>query len=79
MEITEADINKQAEKVMSCVFGVVAQCGNTELLRILLEMLISLSVGILRGLKNDAYVEGFLSAAIKDTDNRIDVEEIPVQ
>lgn len=79
MEMTEEYINDQATKAMNGVFGVVAQCGNTKLLGMLLEMVISMSVAILRGLKDEQYVEGFLTAAIKDTDNVIDVEELTVQ
>jgi hypothetical protein len=38
-----------------------------------------MAVAILRGLHDDQYVEGFLTAAIKDTANRIEIEEMPVQ
>lgn len=79
MEITEKYIDEQAAKAMNGVFGVVAQCGNTKLLGMLLEMVISMSVAILRGLKDEEYVEGFLTAVIKDTDSKIDIETLSVQ
>lgn len=72
--VTEEEINRQTTNAVNSIFGVVAQCGNTVLLGKILEMVICLSVAILRGLNGNQYVEDFLSAAIKDNDNVIEVE-----
>jgi hypothetical protein len=80
METSGNSIEEQGEKAMGAVMGIVAQSGgDTVLLGKLLEMIISFSVAILRCMHNDKYIEDFLAAAIKDTDNKIGIEAISVQ
>ena len=76
--LTAEEVEKQAQDAVNSVLGVVAKCGDTVLLEKILGMVVSLSIAILRGLQGDKYVEDFLTAAIKDKENVIEVETISV-
>lgn len=76
--MTPDEFEAHANESMNAVFGVIAQSGDTYVLEKILCMVTSLSIGILRGLKGDQFVEDYLTAAIADKDNRIEVETLPI-
>ena len=69
---------EQTTAAVNSVFGVVATAQDTVVLEKMLAVIVSLGIGILRGLKGDEWVEDYLTAAIKDKENRIEVEKTPL-
>lgn len=76
--MTPEEFEVHAKESMNAVFGVIAQSGDTYVLEKILTMIVAIGIGILRGLKGDQFVEDYLTAAIADKANRIEVETLPV-
>ena len=49
-------------------------CKDAEEVEALVGMIVAISVGLLRGIHDQKFVEGFLTSAINDTENVISIE-----
>ena len=76
--MTPEQFNQYAEDSMAAVFGVIAQADDTSDLEKVLCMISSMGIGILRGLRGDEFIEGYLKAATADKSNVIYVETTQV-
>ena len=71
------NLEKISSEVLIDVLSLLGKIPNKETMSTVIIILMTTLIGIIRGLKGDEYLQGFLKAAIEDKTNIVVVEEIP--